>query len=154
MFAGQFSTPVNSENAENIAKRQGIALTESKSEQSQGYLSLLRVVAHGGGETVSLEGTLLGKQHPRLVKINEFEIEVVPEGTLLVTLHNDKPGVIGAMSTTLGKANINITRMQVGIANANQQAMAVISVSEPLSADLLAEIKSIPAIQRLTQIQL
>jgi D-3-phosphoglycerate dehydrogenase len=154
MFAGQFSTPVNSVNAENIAKRQGIALTESKSEQSQGYLSLLRVVAHGGGETVSLEGTLLGEQHPRLVKINEFEIEVVPEGTLLVTLHNDKPGVIGAMSTTLGKANINITRMQVGIANANQQAMAVISVSEPLSADLLAEIKSIPAIQRLTQIQL
>jgi D-3-phosphoglycerate dehydrogenase len=154
MFAGQFSTPVNSVNAENIAKRQGIALVESKSEQVQGYLSLLRVVAHYGNESVTLEGTLLGEHHPRLVKINEFEIEVVPEGTLLVTQHDDKPGVIGAISTVLGKANVNISRMQVGQANANLQAMAVISVSEPLNAALLAELHAIPAIHRLTQIQL
>lgn len=154
MFAGQFSTPVNSVNAENIAKRQGIALVESKSEQVEGYLSLLKVVAHCGNETVALEGTLLGEHHPRLVKINEFEIEVVPEGTLLLTLHDDKPGVIGAISTTLGKANINISRMQVGLANTQSQAMAVISVSEPLTAELLAALQDIPAIKRLTQIQL
>jgi D-3-phosphoglycerate dehydrogenase len=154
MFAGQFSTPVNSVNAENIAKKQGIALVESKSEQTQGYLSLLKVVGHCGDESVSLEGTLLGDRHPRLVSINHFEIEVVPEGTLLVTRHDDKPGVIGAMSTALGKANVNISRMQVSVADSNQQAMAVISVSEPLNEQLLAELKAIPAIHRLTQIQL
>jgi D-3-phosphoglycerate dehydrogenase len=154
MFAGQFSTPVNSVNAENIAKRQGISLVESKSEQVQGYLSLLKVVAYYGNESVVLEGTLLGEHHPRLVQINDFEIEVVPEGTLLMTLHDDKPGVIGAISTALGKANVNISRMQLGIADNNPQAMAVISISKPLDSELLATLQSIPAIHRLTQIQL
>jgi D-3-phosphoglycerate dehydrogenase len=154
MFQGQFSTPVNSVNAENIAKKQGISLVESKSEQLDGYLSLLKVVAHCGNESVSLEGTLLGEHHPRLVSMNDFEIEVVPEGTLLVTVHDDKPGVIGAISTVLGKANINITRMQVSVADANQQAMAVVGISQPLTEQLLAELQAIPAIQRLTQIQL
>jgi len=154
LFAGQFSTPVNSVNAEGIAKRQGIALVESKSEQVKGYLSLLRVMAHYGNQALTLEGTLLGDCHPRLVKINQFEIEVVPEGTLLVTLHDDKPGVVAAISTVLGKANINISRMQVGVADDNQQAMAVVSVSQPLDAGLLAELQAIPAIHQLTQIQL
>jgi D-3-phosphoglycerate dehydrogenase len=154
MFSGQFSTPVNSVNAENIAKKQGISLVESKCEQCQGYLSLLKVVGQCGDETVSLEGTLLGDCHPRLVSMNGFEIEVVPEGTLLVTRHDDKPGVIGAISTVLGKANVNISRMQVSVADAKQQAMAVISISQPLNAALLAELQAIPAIQRLTQIQL
>ncbi|MEY4767440.1 MAG: D-3-phosphoglycerate dehydrogenase [Pseudomonadota bacterium] len=154
LFSGQASTPVNSVNAGNIAKSRGIALVESKTEQVQGYLSLLKIVAHAGQDILTLEGTLLGDCHPRLVKINQFEIEVVPEGTLLITRHHDKPGVIGAISTVLGKADINITRMQVSIADENQQAMAVISVSQPLADEIVTAIGQIPAICQLTQIHL
>ncbi len=155
MLADQFSTPVNSVNAENIAKKQGISLVETRTEEAEGYVSLIKVAGHcDNGDTVSLEGTLLGDSHPRLVKINDFEIEVVPEGAMLVTKHDDKPGVISAISSVLGESNINISRMQVGTADSQQQAMAVISVSEPLTEALVQAVCNIPAVKVVKQIQL
>jgi D-3-phosphoglycerate dehydrogenase len=155
LLAGQVSTPVNSVNAENIAKRQGIALTESKTEEVTGYLSLVEVTAYcADEEVVSLTGTLLGDKHPRLININQYEIEVVPEGILLVTKHADKPGVICAISSVLGKANVNISRMQVGVADSRQQAMAVISISEKLGDALLEEVCELAAVESATQIEL
>lgn len=154
VLSGQFSTPVNRVNAENIAKRQGISLLESKTAETQDYLSLIKVVGHCQDQTITLAGALLGGRHPRLVCINQFDIEVVPEGTLIVTQHDDKPGVISAISAVLGNANINISRMQVGTADDQQQAIAVISVSEPLTDDLLQQLCGIPAVHKATQINL
>jgi D-3-phosphoglycerate dehydrogenase len=154
ILAGQLSTPVNSVNAENIAKKQGIGLVESKTEVTQGYLSLVKLVAVCANKTVSVVGTLLGDHHPRIVNVNQFEIEVVPEGTLLITEHNDKPGVISAISSILGEANINISRMQVGVPDTNDKAMAVISVSSPLPADILEKVRDLSFVNCATQIDL
>jgi len=154
VLADQFSTPVNSVNAENIAKRQGIVLIESKTEESQGYLSLVKLIGHCADKTVSVVGTLLGDCHPRIVKVNQFEIEVVPEGTLLITEHNDKPGVISAISSVLGESNINISRMQVGVPDENDKAMAVISISEPISDDMLAAVCNLTPVISAIQIKL
>jgi D-3-phosphoglycerate dehydrogenase len=154
VLSGQFSTPVNRVNAENIAKRQGIALVETKTKETQDYLSLIKVTGHCADRTIALAGTLLGGCHPRLVCIDQFDIEVVPEGTLLVTRHDDKPGVISAISSVLGNANINITRMQVSTADMQQKAMAVISVTEPLTEDLLQNLCHIPAVHKAFQINL
>jgi D-3-phosphoglycerate dehydrogenase len=154
ILSGQVSTPVNSVNAENIAKKQGISLVESKTEETQGYLSLVKLVGICEDKTVSIVGTLLGDCHPRIINVNQFEIEVVPEGTLLVTEHNDKPGVISAISSVLGESNINISRMQVGVPDSNDKAMAVISVSSPLPTDILDKVKDLPFVNCATQINL
>lgn len=154
ILAGQMSTPVNSVNAENIAKKQGISLVESKTEETEGYVSLVKLTGICVGKTVSVVGTLLGDRHPRIVNVNQFEIEVVPEGTLLVTEHNDKPGVISAISTILGEANINISRMQVGVPDTNDKAMAVISVSSPLPDAILGKVHELSFVNSAIQINL
>jgi len=154
ILSGHFSTPVNRVNAENIAKRQGIVLTESVTHESHDYISLIQLTGQGAGQTLTLSGALLGGRQPRLVGINQFDIEVVPEGTLLVTRHDDKPGVISAMSAVLGNANINITRMHVSTADEQQQAMAVISVSAPLSDTLILQLCELPPVHQVKQINL
>ncbi|QPK63746.1 phosphoglycerate dehydrogenase [Methylomonas sp. LL1] len=154
LLSGQFSTPVNRVNVENIAKRQGITLIESQSEESEGYQSLIKITGHCADKSVSLAGTLLGHHHPRLVSINHFEIEVVPEGALLITRHDDKPGVIAAISSILGVSNINITRMQVSVADQNQSAMMVISVSDPLNEQVLKAVCDVTAVHSARQIVL
>ncbi len=148
----QLSIPVNQVNACDLAKRQGINLTESRTEESRDFVSLIKVTGHSGDQTTCLSGALLGGHHPRLTGINNYEIEVVPEGTLLITRHEDKPGVIAALGSVLGQANINISRMQVGVADENQQAMAVISVSAPLSDEILNQICDIDAVNTAKQI--
>jgi D-3-phosphoglycerate dehydrogenase len=154
LLSGKVSTPVNHVNAENIAKRQGIALVESVTQESHDYISLIKLTGFCADQTVTLSGALLGGRQPRLVCINQFDIEVVPEGTLLVTRHDDKPGVISAISSVLGNANINISRMQVSMADAEQQAMAVISISEPVTDVLLQKIRDISVVKNVTQITL
>ncbi len=154
VLSSQFSTPVNRVNAENIAKRQGLVLVESVSQETQDYVSLIKLTGHSADSSITLSGVLLGGRLPRLVSINEMDIEIVPEGTMLITHHNDKPGVISAISSVLGNAAINISRMQVGVADNQQHAMAVIGISKPLSADLLAQVSAITEVNQATQITL
>jgi D-3-phosphoglycerate dehydrogenase len=154
VLASQFDTPVNRVNAEDIAKRQGIALVESVCKESTDYVSLVKVTGHCGDQTIALSGALLGGRRPRLVRINHFDIEVVPEGSLIVTHHDDRPGVISQISSVLGNANINITRMQVSTADVKDQAMAVISVSEPVSETIMQQIRGLTPVKMATQINL
>ncbi len=154
MLEDKLSTPVNSVNAENIAKRQGISLVETSCEEAQGYQSLIKVSGFYEGGSFSVQGTLLGDCHPRLVYMDDTEIEVIPDGTLLVTRHHDKPGVISAISTVLGESNINISRMQVSKADEMQQAMAVISVSDPLDEKLVKAVAELAPVISVKQIRL
>lgn len=154
VLSGQVSVPVNRVNAENIARRQGISLIESKTHETQDYLSLIKVIGHYEDQSIALAGVLLGGRHPRLISIDQFDIEVVPAGTVLITRHDDKPGVISAISAVLGNADINISRMEVSTADNQNQAMAVISVSKPLTDDLLQQLCGIAAVHKATQINL
>ncbi len=150
----ELSSPVNRVNVTNLARRQGIALTESRTEDSHDYLSMISIIGHSGDHRITIAGTLLGERHPRLVCIDEYEIEVVPEGTLLITRHEDKPGVVAALGKLLGDANINISRMQIGITPGLTEAMAVIGISQKLSPEQLRQVAEIPAIHHATQVSL
>ncbi len=150
----QLSIPVNRVNVVDLAKRQGISITESRTEETHDYLSLVRLSGWYGDEEVTLAGTLLGDCHPRLVKINQYEIEVVPEGTLLITEHSNQPGVIAALSTILANADVNISSMQVGCCDVGSVAMAVIGISTRLNEELLVAIENIQNVHKVTQITL
>lgn len=154
VLSSQVSTPVNRVNAENIAKRQGLALVELVSQETQDYVSLIKLTGYSANDSITVSGVLLGGRQPRLVSINDMDIEVIPEGTLLITQHDDKPGVISAISSVLGNAAINISRMQVGTGDNQANPMAVISISEPLSADLLAQVGAITEVNHASQITL
>jgi len=154
LLSGKVSTPVNQVNVEELAKRQGISLVESQTESCQGYVALVEVTAVCADKSLSVIGTLLGDKHPRVVNINQFEIEVVPEGILLVTEHHDEPGVIAAITHLLGTDQVNISRMQVGVSDEDNKAMAVMSVSEPLSASLLQQVSDLKSVEFVQQIEL
>ena len=85
------------------------------------------------------------------MRVNDYEIEAVLEGHVVLTRHDDRPGVIGAIGEILGRKGINIRRMQVGLANDKEQAIAVIGVKDSLDSETLDEIREIPAINRILQ---
>jgi D-3-phosphoglycerate dehydrogenase / 2-oxoglutarate reductase len=141
--------PVNRVNAARLAARQGLAFVESRSDTSDDYVSLLTLTAKGGSSTVSLAGTLLGERMPRLVRVDDFRIEIAPEGCLVVTLHEDKPGVVGALGTLLGRAGVNISRMQIGLSEKRPEAMAVLGIDCALEPATLGALKELPAMRQV-----
>ncbi len=139
LFSQRMTGRVNRVNAGHIAKEQGMDVSESKTESARDFVSLIEISAQCGGRTTTVAGTLLGGSRARLVRIDDYELEAVPEGHFLFTRHRDQPGVVGALGGILGRENINISRMQVGVSGDPNMAIALISTSASLSAAAMDE---------------
>lgn len=145
---------VNFVNAPFIAKERGIEIKETKSEAAGGYQSALIMKVRTDGVERELTGTLFSKRDPRIIRIDSFPVEIIPEGTLLYIENIDKPGVIGNIGTILGENNINIARMHFGRESKGGRAISVVNVDAELSDDLLKKIKGMPNINSVKLITL
>lgn len=144
LYGDRLSYPVNDINALHVAEDQGVAVVETRSEERSDFATLLVVTAQTATGQVEVEGTLYDERHPRLVGVNGHALEALLEGHLLLTRHRDEPGVIGSMGHILGDENVNISRMQVGAANGS--AWAILTVSEPLTTNVLQRVRDLKAI--------
>lgn len=56
-----------------------------------------------------LVGTVVGPdRRPRIVQVDDYRMEIAPEGNWLVFSNEDRPGVIAGVCAELGGAGINI----------------------------------------------
>lgn len=145
---------VNLVNASLIAKERGIKVTESKTLDHADYASLVTVTLKFKGGQRVVSGTIFGKTHPRLVRMDHYYLEVVPEGKILVIHNEDKPGVVGNIGTLLGKNQINISRMQLGLNENTKEALAFYNVEGDVGDQVLAEIRKLPGIISVNQVVL
>ena len=153
-LSAHMSAPVNRVNAVHIAEQQGISVSEVRCGEHPDYHATVKLAAHHGDTTTTVEGTLFDRRHPRLVRINDYEIEASLNGHLLITRHKDQPGVVAAISTILADEQINISRMQLGGVNGSERAVAVIEISKPLSDEQMQALEKIEAITKVMQVSL
>ncbi len=131
---------VNYVNALLRAKERNIKVLEAKTSETEDFTSLISVkVKHTEGETL-VEGTLFGKKEPRIVRINGFRLDALPEGHMLYIFNEDKPGVIGRIGTILGKHNLNISRMYVGQDPMKKRNIILLSLDQPPTKEALEEL--------------
>jgi D-3-phosphoglycerate dehydrogenase len=145
---------VNFVNAPVIAKERGIKVTESTRAKSEDFTSLIAITTRSKMEENHIVGALFGRKELRIVKLNGFFIEAIPEGHILVISNYDKPGVIGNIGETLGKRNINIATMQLGRNRLGGNAISLLHVDTPLTPGLLEEILKLPNIVSIRQVEL
>lgn len=135
---------VNFVNAPFIAKERGIEVKETKSDDAGDYQSILALRIRTKDKERYFAGTLFSKKDPRIVRIDNFAVEIMPEGIMLMIYNNDKPGVIGNLGSFFGKNNINIARMYFGRESAGGMAISVMSIDSPITPGNLEEIKKMP----------
>lgn len=143
---------VNFVNAPFIAKERGIEVKEIKSSETGDYQSMIALRIKSKDRESYIAGTLFSKKDPRVILIDSFKVEIVPDDVLLLIYNNDKPGVIGNIGNTLGKHNINIARMHFGRQSAGGMAISVVSVDTAPPAEVIEEIKKLPNILSVRQI--
>jgi D-3-phosphoglycerate dehydrogenase len=134
---------VNYVNASLIASERGINVIEAKASQLEEFVNLLALDVRGDGQSLTVQGTLSARREPRIVKIEDFFVEVSPVGYLLIIHNQDKPGLIGALGTLLGKSQINIAGMSNGRERPGGTAVTVVSVDQPVPPDVLAQVKQL-----------
>lgn len=145
---------VNFVNAPFIAKERGIEVKEVKSSEAGDYQSMIALRIKSSDRESYIAGTLFSKKDPRVVAIDNFKVEIVPDDVLLLIHNNDKPGVIGNIGNTLGSNNINIARMHFGRESAGGRAISVVSIDATPSPAVIEELRKLPNILSVHQISL
>ena len=136
---------VNYVNAPFIARERGVRVVESRSSVPSDFLNSLTVRVKRESETTTVAGAVFGKRTLRIVRINKFYMEAVPEGYILMLNNRDVPGVVGAVGTLLGRHGINIAGIELG-RDESGRAISFFHVDEPVSQAVLGELRRLPAI--------
>jgi len=138
--------PVNIVNAEFVAKERGIRMSETTTEEAQGFRNIISITAKTDRMTESVSGSVSGPNRARIVSIGGYMTDLTPTGHVVISRHIDKPGVIGKAATILGRVNVNIAGMQVGRHKPGEEALMVLTVDSAVPADAMEEIKKIDGI--------
>jgi len=136
---------VNYVNAPLIAEEHGIRVTESKSRRDVNFTNKVSAVFKAGRREDVLVGAVFGKEGPpRLVRLNDFFVEAILEGNLLMMENLDKPGTVGRIGVLLGENNINIAGFNLGRMQEGGKAVAFINVDNPVPQEVLAKASRLP----------
>jgi len=115
---------------------------------------LMSITVRSQREVNTLAGTLFGRKELRIVRLNDFLIEAIPEGDILLIDNDDRPGVIGNLGMALGGKNINVATMELGRDRKGGRAIALIHLDNPLPAGALDEIVKMPHLIAVREIHL
>jgi D-3-phosphoglycerate dehydrogenase len=148
------ATAVNLVNARLVAQQRGLDVIETRSSTSAHYTSLVGVTVNTRAGATSVAG-VVSDGRANVVQIDDFELHLpTTPGYLLVTQHVDQPGIIGLVGTLLGQADINISSMQVGRKTPRGDALMLLSVDEPVPADVVERIRQAAHVATIKVIKL
>ncbi|MBM3148891.1 MAG: phosphoglycerate dehydrogenase [Chloroflexi bacterium] len=131
---------INVVNAAVIANRRGIKIAEKKEAVCENYASLITLKVTTDAGSLVVAGTVLrGETH--IVRVSNFWPDIIPTGGyFLFSDHRDCPGLIGAVGNITGKADINISSMQLARLQPRGQALMILALDEALPEAQLQEI--------------
>ena len=135
--------PANLVNAYFLAKERGIKIVEkkvSKDQDAPGTVTF-RIITDKGVDSIA--GTVFGKDEQRIIAVDDYKVDLIPEGYALMSFHRDRPGIVGQVGTLLGHNDINIAYMQLGRKSYRGEALMVLGIDEELPENVLNEIKQI-----------
>ncbi len=149
----QILSGVNIVSAPMVAKERGIVVEQSRIEESKVYPSTIEVTV-GNGKEIYLEGTCVGEEC-RILRIDRYKVDFVPKGHYVISLHEDKPGVIGRVGTLMGSYNINIAGMIVGRSGSRGGVqLMLLLLDDPPSEEVLRKMVELEGIIDATYVHL
>lgn len=154
LLEGVSEERVNIVNAAFIASQRGIKIVEQKNTACENYSSLITLEVNTSAGSTTVAGTVLrGETH--IVRINDFWPDIVPTGGyFLFSDHRDRPGMIGTVGNITGKADINISSMQLARLEQRGRALMILALDEPLSEEHRQEVLAIPDVQTAKMVKL
>ncbi len=145
---------VNYVNAPVVARERGIKVIESKSSRAGDFASSITVRVKTKDKEAEVEGAIFGSNNPRIVRINNFYFEAIPEGYILILHNKDVPGVVGAIGTLLGEKGINIAGFELGREKVGGMAISLIHVDESIPKKVLDILRHLPNILSAQMVKL
>ena len=150
LLAAMNAGPVSLVNAQVLAEEKGIQLGTKTGAPETGFETSIGVKVDTARGRVRVTGALIGDSHGRVIRIDDYHVDVVPDGWMLVIRNRDVPGVIGRVGSALGSAGINIASYHQARRSAPSgdggpaDALAAINVDQALTNGVLDKLQGLP----------
>ncbi len=145
---------VNMISAPSILKDHGISSSETRNPEESDYGFRIRVTVKTDSETNCVSGTLYGLDDPRICSINGVRMDAVPEGWIVISANEDKPLVLGTITTTIGDAGVNIANLTLGRNEQGGHASTLINLDGPLDEATLGKLRATEHVNQVRLVQL
>jgi D-3-phosphoglycerate dehydrogenase len=138
LFTAGTEEPVSYVNAPQLAEERGLEIKETTTLTARDYVNL--VTLRGGSHSIA--GTLAGlRDEPMIVMVDDHSVEIPPAPNMLVVRNDDRPGMIGVVTTELGDAGISISSIAVRPSGGDTNtALMVLSTDQPVPREVLKRI--------------
>ncbi|MDP9019785.1 MAG: phosphoglycerate dehydrogenase [Actinomycetota bacterium] len=143
LFSGVVHEPVSYVNAPQLAEERGVEVRETTTSAVHDYVNLIAL----RGDSHAIGGTLAGlRGEPRIVMLDDHTVEVPPAEHMLVVRNDDRPGMIGLVTTALGDAGVNISDIHVGRSRQGDAALMILATDQAPPDDVLTRLRTSPGI--------
>jgi len=147
--------PVNFINAPVLAEDMGLRFTETREGEHDGsYTNLVEIEVEAGDETHVVAGTIFHGTDLRLVRIDTYELELKPEGEMILYRNVDRPGMLATVGDLLASADVNIGALALGRKARGEMALTAISVDDPVPADVLQQIADLDGVEGVRSVRI
>lgn len=145
---------VNLVNANLIAQRRGLKITEQTDPTCENYGNLITLEVKTTAGMTTVAGTIM-RGEPHILRVNRYWIDIVPQGGyLLLSDHRDRPGLIGEVGTILGNADINISSMLLSRLEPRGPALMVLELDEAVNETTLRKLQALPEVYTVKLVKL
>ncbi len=131
---------LNLVNAKAQASTRGIAVEHTSQAQAPGQYDSVTISVQCGADRHDIVGTVFDDHKPRVLAIDGYRMEIVPEQTMVLIFNDDKPGVIGLVGQRVGEAGVNIADM--ALSRRGKTALMVLKLDAPMTDELRDSLRS------------
>jgi D-3-phosphoglycerate dehydrogenase len=142
LFAVATDEPVSYVNAPQIAAERGLNVRASATAASPGYRNLITV--RGGSHSVA--GTTFDDGLPRVVMVDDHDIELPFARCMLMVHNDDRIGMVAAVTGAIAAAGLNIVDLKLGRGASGGTAMMALSFEQPVPVEVVSSLAATPGI--------
>jgi D-3-phosphoglycerate dehydrogenase len=137
-----------------LARQRDISVAQTRKSLHTDYTEFMEVNVKTCEGDICVSGALLGDVHPRIVRIGDYHVDVVPTGSLIVLKNNDVPGVIGRVGTILGNLDINIAGYHQARLSKGGDALAAVAVDGSVDMGVRDALLELPEVSKAVVVRL
>jgi D-3-phosphoglycerate dehydrogenase len=141
------SERINLVNAESVARSRGFVVREVRGQEADGYAGLLNVRRRSAENEHVIEGAVFGKDHPKIVRVDEFYVETDAKGDVLFVQNDDVPGRLAALAAVIAASDVNIADFALGRHRESGQAMNAIHLDSPLPDAAVEAVRNVEGVR-------
>ncbi|QIZ07427.1 L-serine ammonia-lyase, iron-sulfur-dependent, subunit beta [Priestia megaterium] len=132
-----------------IAKQMGLEVIFCIEEAVMDHPNTVKINLYNDDNELELVGISIGGGTIEITEINSFPLKLSGEHPAILVVHQDRFGIISAVTSVLSKNQINIGHMEVSRLEKGEMALMVIEVDQKIDELVIEELHQLSSVSQI-----